>query len=361
MQDAMGATPMTQNNGLSVAIVGATGAVGAEMIKQVEARLPSNVRLSALASARSAGTTLPFRDGEVKVEALRGVESFHGVDVALFSAGGSTSKEFAPQATAAGALVVDNSSAFRMDEDVPLVVPEVNMAAASDALLTRGGRGIIANPNCSTIQMVVALQPLHAAAGLERVIVSTYQSASGAGRSGISELLEGTRAKVLEEQEPAPARFAHPLAFEALPHIDVFFDNGYTREELKMTYETRKIMGLPSLPVSATCVRVPVVRAHSEAVTAEFARPINASEARELLAAAPGVIVQDDPGNALYPLARQASGKDDTFVGRLREDLDRPQTLHFWVVSDNLLKGAATNAVQIVEELMAAGQLAAAR
>lgn len=348
---------MSGQGGLRVAIVGATGAVGGEMIKQVEARLPADVRLTLLASPRSAGQTMTFRGQPLEVAPL-GPESFAKIDVALFSAGGSISKEFAPMAAEAGALVVDNSSAFRMDPDVPLVVPEVNPQAMIEALQARGGRGIIANPNCSTIQMVVALQPLHAAAGLRRVIVSTYQSVSGAGRSGMTELLAGTRAALEEAPEPTPVRFAHPIAFNALPHIDTFLDNGYTREEMKMVHETRKIMGLPQLPVSATCVRVPVLRSHSEAVTAEFDAPLSAAAARELLAAAPGVVVVDDPAANAYPLARDCAGQDPTYVGRLREDPSLPATLHMWIVSDNLLKGAATNAVQIVEALLHQGHLA---
>jgi aspartate-semialdehyde dehydrogenase len=280
--------------------------------------------------------------------------SFEGVDVALFSAGGSISKEYGPIAAEAGAIVVDNSSAFRQDDDVPLVVPEVNRHAIAEAFT---GRGIIANPNCSTIQMVVALKPLHDSADLRRVVVSTYQSVSGAGRSGINELLDGTRALVNGGEEPPAERFAHPIAFNAVPHIDVFLDNGFTREEMKMVWETRKIMELPDLQISATCVRVPVIRAHSEAVTAEFASEMTADKARGLLLKAPGVTVVDKPSQAAYPLARNADGLDETFVGRIRDDLDKADTIHMWVVSDNLRKGAATNAVQIVEALIEDGHL----
>ena len=348
---------MTQGAKLNIAIVGATGAVGREMIKLVEGRLMDKVAsLRPLASERSLGLVVPFAGHALEVQAL-GPDSFAGIDVALFSAGGSTSVAFAPVATAAGALVVDNSSAFRMDPDVPLVVPEVNAHAVALALPARGGRGIIANPNCSTIQMVVALQPLHARAGLRRVIVSTYQSVSGAGRSGINELMNATRALMTGQPEPGPERFAHPIAFNAIPHVDVFLDNGYSREEMKMALETRKIMGLPDLQVSATCVRIPVIRSHSEAVTAEFAEPISVQQAREILAAAPGVKLVDDLANNAYPLPRDADGVDDTFVGRIRQDLDRLDTLHMWVVSDNLRKGAATNAVQIVEALIEGGHL----
>jgi aspartate-semialdehyde dehydrogenase len=244
-----------------------------------------------------------------------------------------------------------------MDDDVPLVVPEVNPSAIRDALPSRGGRRIIANPNCSTIQLVVALEPLHREATLERVIVSTYQSVSGAGRSAMQELVAHTRARVAGTDEPDPVRFPHPIAFNAIPHIDVFLDNAYTREEMKMVHETRKIMALPSLRLSATCVRIPVMRAHSEAVTADFASPLSAERARELLDGAPGVVVVDDPKNAQYPLARAADGLDEIFVGRIREDIDLPATLHFWVVSDNLRKGAATNAVQIVGRMLDDGIL----
>lgn len=339
----------TTRDGRRVAVVGATGAVGREMILLLEQRGFPVRDLLPLASPRSAGQKIPFQGAEVEVRALT-PDAFQGVDVALFSAGGSVSLEFAPHAAAAGAVVVDNSSAFRMEQDVPLVVPEVNPDAIQEAIRP-GGRRIIANPNCSTIQMVVALQPLHAAATLRRVIVSTYQSVSGAGQRGIDELEAALRAWAAGEEEPAPSKFAHPIAFNALPHIDTFQPNGYTREELKMTFETRKIMGLPRLPVSATCVRVPVLRSHSEAVTAEFERPLSAQDARDLLAGAPGVCVEDEPEARRYPLPRAATSRPETFVGRLREDLDLPNTLHFWVVSDNLWKGAALNAVQIAEQL----------
>jgi aspartate-semialdehyde dehydrogenase len=340
-------------NLLRVAVAGATGAVGREMLRILEDK-PWVGEVRCLASARSAGSNLPFRGAPLVVDELT-ADSFEGIDVALFSAGGSTSKTFAPVAAKAGALVVDNSSAFRMDSEVPLVVPEVNPDAAASALQQNGGRGIIANPNCSTIQMVVALAPLHAEAGLNRVIVSTYQSVSGAGQSAMQELLAHTRCRISGESEPAPDRFPHPIAFNAIPHIDVFLDNAYTREEMKMVLETRKIMDLPALQVSATCVRIPVMRAHSEAVTAEFDRPLAAERARELLRAAAGVVVVDAPAENAYPLPRAAESLDDTFVGRIREDVDRPATLHFWVVSDNLRKGAATNAVQIVDNLLDAG------
>ena len=330
---------------LTVAVVGATGAVGREMMALLAKSELSIGRLRPMASARSAGTKLPWGDQELEVEDLAGA-SFEGVDLALFSAGGDTSLRWAPVAARAGATVIDNSSAWRMDPEVPLVVPEVNAQAAHDT-----PKGIIANPNCSTIQMVVALEPLRALGGLERVVVSTYQSVSGAGQQGIEELEAGTRG-CLSGREPEPKTFAHPIAFEALPQIDVFFDSGYTKEELKMAQETRKIMALPGLHVSATCVRVPVMRAHSEAVTVDFDRPISLEQARRLLAQAPGVKLWDEPANNRYPLARRAAHTPHVWVGRLRQDLDRPGTLHMWVVADNLLKGAALNAVQIAQELV---------
>lgn len=333
-------------SGFEVAVVGATGAVGREMIRTLDARAFPVSRLRLMASARSAGQKVEFQGQEIEVEDLE-TASFEGVAFALCSAGGSVSKAHAPRAAAAGAVVIDNTSAFRMDPEVPLVVPEVNPEAIASH------QGIIANPNCSTIQMVVALKPLHDAAGLERVVVSTYQSASGAGQKGISELMSdighfmGARSGEATRQ-----KFAHPLAFEALPHIDVFQDNGFTREEMKMVLETRKIMGLPELDVAATCVRVPVIRSHSESITVDFRDPIDAERARALLADAPGVKLYDDPSTNTYPLARLAEGTDPTWVGRLRSDLTRPRTLHFWVVADNLLKGAALNAVQIAEVMI---------
>ena len=331
-------------SGYNVAVVGATGAVGREMLETLTGRDFPVKTLRAMASARSAGGTIEFQGQMVVIEDLEQA-NFEGVDIALFSAGGGVAKQHAPRAAAAGAVVVDNSSAFRYDDEYPLVVPEVN----PDAALSHNG--IIANPNCSTIQLVVALQPLHRAAGIRRVVVSTYQSSSGAGQKGMWELWNGTKARVNDEQEPSPSTFPHPLAFDVIPHIDTFGDNGYTREEMKMTWETRKIMGLPDLEVSATCVRVPVLRGHSEAVTLDLERPLSAADARQILSQAPGVKVWDDPSQNRYPLARLADGNDDTWVGRIRNDNQRPNTLHLWVVSDNLRKGAALNAVQIAELL----------
>jgi len=325
----------------NVAIVGATGAVGEAMRLILEERGFPVARLRLMASPRSRGRRLAFRGEEVEVEVLE-ESTFEGVDLALFSAGASVSLRFAPEAVRAGALVVDNSSAFRLEPDVPLVVPEVNPGEVA------GNRGIIANPNCSTIQMVVALKPLHDRWGLRRVIVSTYQSVSGTGRRALVEL-ENQLRSWLEGTEGPVEVYPHPIAFNCLPHIDVFQEEGYTREEWKMVRETRKIMGLPDLPVTATTVRVPVRVGHSESVYAEFENPVNAEEARQILREAPGVVVEDDPQRNLYPLALNAEGKDPCFVGRIRADLFHPNALNFWVVADNLRKGAALNAVQIAE------------
>jgi aspartate-semialdehyde dehydrogenase len=315
------------------------------MLATLESREFPVETLRVMASSRSAGTRLSFAGEEIVVEDLQEA-SFEGVDIALFSAGSGVAKEHAPRVVEAGATVIDNSSAFRYDDRYPLVVPEVNPGALADH------PGIIANPNCSTIQMVVALKPLHDAAGLERIIVSTYQSASGAGQKGVWELWNAVKARADGEQEPRPSTFPHPLAFDVIPHIDTFQENQYTREEMKMSWETRKIMGLDDVQVSATCVRVPVLRAHSEAVTIDLRQPLSASEARQLLREAPGVKLYDEPEAAKYPLARLAEGTEDTWVGRVRNDHERPRTLHLWVVSDNLLKGAALNAVQIAELLV---------
>lgn len=331
--------------GFDVAVVGATGAVGREMLETLEQRDFPIRRLRAMASSRSAGEELPFADTSVVVEDLEKAD-FDGVQFGLFSAGSGVSKKHAGRAVEQGVIVIDNTSAFRMDPDKPLVVPEVNPGEIVDA------PGIIANPNCSTIQMVVALEPLHEAAGLERVIVSTYQSASGAGQKGIDDLMEGLQARLAGEDDPTPKTFAHPLAFDVLPHIDVFYESGFTKEELKMVNETRKIMELPELRLSATCVRVPVLRSHSESITVDLAEPLSADEARKLWSTSPGVRVYDEPESNTYPLARLAERTDDTWIGRVRNDLDFQNTLHFWVVSDNLRKGAALNAVQIAEAIV---------
>lgn len=328
----------------SIAVVGATGAVGREMLHTLERRNFPVGNLRVMASSRSAGSEIDFRGEKFRVEDLEKAD-FSGVDFVLSSPGGSVSRAHSPRMAEAGAVVIDNTSAWRMDPNVPLVVPEVNPQAAFEH------SGIIANPNCSTIQMVVALKPIHDAAGIQRVVVATYQSASGAGQKGMWELWNGVKARVNELDEPAPSTFAHPLAFDVLPQIDVFDASGYTKEELKMLHETRKIMGLPELEVSATCVRVPVMRGHSEAVTVDLKSAISAQDAKALLANAPGVKLYDDPAERHYPLARLAEGTDETWVGRVRVDSCRPNTLHMWVVADNLLKGAALNAVQIAELL----------
>lgn len=331
-------------NGLTIAVAGATGAVGREMLRALEQVDIPIAEVRALASPRSKGKTVRFRNETITVSVLTN-DAFSGVDIALFSAGATRAKQFGPAAVERGAVVIDNSSAFRMDPDVPLVIPEVNPTDCAKH------RGIIANPNCSTIQLVLPLKVLSDEPGLERVVVSTYQSASGAGQSGIDELLDGSRA-MLDNKEPAAKTFPHPLPFEVLPHIGDFTASGYTSEELKMTFESRKILGLPHLDLSATCVRVPVLRGHSEAVTVDLPRRVDVAWIRDQFQKMPGLVVQDEPGRNIYPLARVAEGRNETFVGRIRHDIERPKTVHFWVVSDNLLKGAATNAVQIAEYMV---------
>ena len=326
-----------------VAIVGATGLVGQEFIRILEQRnFPmSSVRL--LASNRSAGRKLFVRHEEIEVEETV-PESFENIDIALFSAGGDTSRHFSPMAARAGAVVVDNSSAFRMDPGVPLVVPEVNPEDI------KWHRGIIANPNCSTIQMVVALYPLHKVNPIKRVIVDTYQAVSGTGSVAVEELTTQTK-QVLEGQEVVSSVYPHQIAFNVLPEIDVFLDNAYTKEEWKMVEETRKIMHANEIAISATCVRVPVFTGHSEAVNIEFSRPMSPDEARQILARAPGVKVLDDTTVSLYPHAWLAAGTDEVYVGRIRQDASHPSGLAMWVVSDNLRKGAALNTIQIAEEM----------
>ncbi|MCC6153810.1 MAG: aspartate-semialdehyde dehydrogenase [Candidatus Hydrogenedentes bacterium] len=333
-------------NPKTVAVAGATGLVGREMMRVLEERNFPVKSIKLLASARSRGTKLKFKGEDLPVEELT-ESSFKGVEIALFSAGGSTSKKFSPFAAKDGCVVVDNSSAWRMDESVPLVVPEVN---AGDI---KWHKGIIANPNCSTIQMVVVLKPLHDAAKLERVIVSTYQAVSGAGIKALDELMDQTKA-VIEGRKPEAILFPHQIAFNCIPQIpqsDAFADNGYTTEEMKMVNETKKIMGDQSIRVCATTVRVPVYTGHSESVNIETEKKLTPDEARAILSRAPGVIVKDDPSKQIYPLASEAAGHGETFVGRIREDLSHPHGLAMWIVSDNLLKGAALNAVQIAERL----------
>jgi aspartate-semialdehyde dehydrogenase len=329
-----------------VAVVGATGVVGREMLRTLEARRFPASRVLALASPRSAGVKLPFRGGEITVEVARD-EAFAGVDIALFSAGASASRELAPLAAARGAVIIDNSSAWRMDPDVPLVVPEVNMDAAA-----RRPKGIIANPNCSTIQMVVALKPLHDAARLKHVIVSTYQAASGKGHAAVEELEAQTRA-VAAGEAPVAKVFPAPLALNVLMDWKTGNLPDWSEEELKMVNETRKILGDPTIGVTPTTVRVPVVTGHSEAVHAQFHRPMSAAEAKDLLRKAPGVVLLEEayaPGR--HPQPRDAAGTDDVFVGRVRDDLAVPGAINMWVVADNLRKGAALNAVQIAEKLL---------
>jgi aspartate-semialdehyde dehydrogenase len=343
---------------LKVAIAGATGAVGREMMRVLEERELPISELVALASERSAGEELEWAGGSVRVAQLK-ADSFAGVDIALFSPGAKVSREFAPHAAKAGAVVIDNSSAFRMEADCPLVVPEVNPQDVELALQP-GGRRIIANPNCSTIQLMVAIKPLHDAAGLEQLIVSTYQSVSGAGQKGIEELEEQSRS-LFNLGEIKTEKFPHRIAFNLIPEIGPDAGNGYTEEEMKMVNESRKILGLPALRVSATCVRVPIFACHSEAVTARFKRVLTVQEARELLRRAPGVKLVDDLKEHVYPMPLFGAGDDATFVGRIRTDLADPMALSLFVVSDNLRKGAATNAVQIAELLAKdhAGELGA--
>ena len=331
-----------------VAIAGATGVVGREMMKVLEEREFPVRELVPLASERSEGQNLEFMGGEVTVQRLK-PDSFAGADIALFSPGATVSREFAPHAARAGAVVIDNSSAFRMDADCPLVVPEVNPRDV-DLALKPGGRRIIANPNCSTIQLVVVLKPLHEAAGLERVIVSTYQSVSGAGQKGIDELEKQARA-LFNMEATANEKFPHRIAFNLLPEIGKDSGNGYTDEEMKLVNESRKILGLPGLAVSATCVRVPVFYCHSEAAHVFFKRPLAPDQAREILRKAPGVKVVDELKEHVYPMPLLGAGNDDTLVGRIRSDLSAPNGLALFIVSDNLRKGAATNAVQIAELL----------
>jgi aspartate-semialdehyde dehydrogenase len=332
-----------------VAIAGATGAVGREMMKVLEEREFPVSELVPLASERSEGQELEFMGDPVVVKRLK-PDSFAGVDIALFSPGASVSREFAPHAARAGAVVIDNSSAFRMEPDCPLVVPEVNPRDVELALKP-GGRRIIANPNCSTIQLVVVMKPLHDAAGLEKVIVSTYQSVSGAGQKGIDELETQSRA-LFSMGEVKAEKFPHRIAFNLLPEIGKDSGNGYTEEEMKMVNESRKILGLPGLAISATCVRVPVFFCHSEAAHLFFKEPLTPDQARRILLEAPGVKVVDDLKEHIYPMPLLGAGDDHTLVGRIRADLTSPNGLALFVVSDNLRKGAATNAVQIAQLLV---------
>ena len=335
---------MQRKASYTVAVVGATGAVGTEMIAILEERKFPVGELRPLASSRSAGGTISFKGEDLVLQELT-EESFAGVDLALFSAGAEISRKFAPLAVQAGAVVIDNSAAWRMDPAVPLVVPEVNKADLS------WHKGLIANPNCSTIQMVVALEPLHTAARIKRVVVTTFQSVSGTGKEAMDELLDESR-DLLAFKEVTPSVYPHQIAFNCLPHIDDFLATGYTKEEMKMVYETRKIMGDNTIQVTATTVRVPVYVGHSESVNIETEAKLSANEARALLAEAPGVMVYDDPSHKIYPTPLDVVGKDEVYVGRIREDESIPNGLNLWIVADNLRKGAALNAIQIAEALI---------
>ncbi len=330
--------------GYNVAVVGVTGAVGEEMLKILSQRNFPVSNLKALASERSEGKTLKFGSEELKVERLT-PSSFKEIEIALFSAGTSISREFSPIAVQAGAVVVDNSAAFRMDPDAPLIVPEVNPHAA------KNHKGIIANPNCSTIQMVVAIYPIHKVSRITRIIVSTYQAVSGTGREAVEELRNQAHQWVRGD-EITQEVYPYQIAFNLLPHIGEFLPNGYTSEEMKMLNETRKIMEDDRIMVTATCVRVPIFSAHSEAVTIETERRVSVEEAREILSHSPGVIVQDDPENNIYPLPLKAEEKDGVFVGRIRKDESAERSLNLWIVSDNLRKGGALNTIQIAELLI---------
>jgi aspartate-semialdehyde dehydrogenase len=331
----------------NVAVAGATGAVGNEMVKVLEERNFPVKNLTLLASSRSVGKTMSFHGQDVDVQELK-EDSFKDIDIGLFSPGGAISTKFAPIAAASGCVVIDNTSAFRMDPDIPLVVPEVN----EHAIAQHTKRGIISNPNCSTIQMVVALKPLHDVAKIKRVVVSTYQAVSGTGQKAIKELEEQVLA--IYNMKPIEKKvYPHQIAFNILPHIDSFLESGYTKEEMKMVNETKKIMEDYSIAVTATTVRVPVFYGHSESVNIEFESEMTPDMARELLKKAPGVKVVDDPSKNLYPLALEAAGKDDTYVGRIRVDDTVKYGLNMWIVADNIRKGAALNAVQIAESLIA--------
>jgi aspartate-semialdehyde dehydrogenase len=331
----------------NVAVVGATGAVGEAMLSILEERKFPIGEIHALASSKSVGKRIPFKGGSLKVEDLATFD-FSRVQIALFSAGGSVSAEYAPKAAAAGCIVVDNTSHFRYDDDIPLVVPEVN----PDKIADYKNRGIIANPNCSTIQMLVALKPIYDAVGISRINVCTYQAVSGTGKKGIEEVVKQT-AKLLNGLPIETNVYPKQIAFNVLPQIDVFMDNGYTKEEMKMVWETQKILGDQSVKVNATAVRVPVFYGHSEAVHIETKVKIAADKVRALLAKAPGVTVLDERKNGGYPTAvTESSGHDDVFVGRIREDISHPKGIDMWVVGDNVRKGAALNSVQIAEILV---------
>ena len=335
---------------MRVAVVGATGAVGSTMLGVMRERAFPADEVVAFASSRSVGRRIDFGSSELVVRELTD-ENIQGFDIALFSAGGTTSGEWAPRFAAAGAVVVDNSSRWRMNDDVPLVVSEVNPEALASH------RGIVANPNCSTMQMVVALKPLQDAVGIERLVITTMQSVSGTGQRAVEELHDQTAAVLDAREVASPGVYAHQIAFNVLPHAGNFVEGsgGYTDEELKLVNETRKILSDPSIAVSATCTRVPVYTGHSESVNVQTRDPLSASDARDLLAAAPGLAVLDDPAAAIYPLAIDAAGRDEVLVGRIRQDPSHERCLNLWIVGDNLRKGAATNAVQLAELILERG------
>jgi aspartate-semialdehyde dehydrogenase len=339
---------MSNQKLFNVAVVGATGAVGEQIIRLLEEREFPIQKLKLLSSPRSAGTKLNFKGFEIEVEVAT-PDSFKGIDIALFSAGGGVSLELIPQAIKHGTVCIDNTSAYRMDPETPLVVPEVNIDKINEH------KGVIANPNCSTIQMVATLKPLYDRYGISRIIVSTYQAVSGAGSLAIDEMLRQSK-EILQGNAAEPQILPvsslpvkHQIAFNAIPQIDKFTDNGFTYEEMKMINETKKIMGDDTLEVTATCVRIPVVYGHSESVYVELKADFDVEEVKQLLADAPGLVLVDNPQEQQYPLATDAAGKLETFVGRIRRDLSNPRALNMWIVSDNLLKGAAWNAVQIAE------------
>jgi len=339
---------MSQQKLFNVAVVGATGAVGEQIIRLLESRNFPIAQLKLLSSARSAGSVLKFKGQDIVLEEAK-PESFDGVEIALFSAGGDVSKALIPAAIERGTICIDNTSAYRMDPETPLVVPEVNVDKINEH------KGVIANPNCSTVQMVQTLKPLYDRFGISRIIVSTYQAVSGAGAKAIDEMLRQSQ-DILSNGETTPAILPvsslpvkHQIAFNAIPQIDKFMDNGFTFEEIKMINETKKIFDDESIEVTATCVRIPVVFGHSESVYVELKDDFEMSEVFSLLADAPGIVLQDNPAEQVYPLASNAAGKLETFVGRVRRDLSNPRALNMWIVSDNLLKGAAWNAVQIAE------------
>jgi len=331
----------------NLAVVGATGAVGKEMFRILDQRNFPIKNLRAFASEKSKGKKLDFKGEKIKVENLAS-SSFKNIDIALFSAGASISRQFSPLFAREKAVVIDNSSAFRMDEDVPLVVPEVNPHAVEKH------KGIIANPNCSTIQLVVAVNPLHKKARIKRMVISTFQSVSGTGKEAIGELKKQTE-NYLKGKTLTREVYPHQIAFNLIPHIGSFLPSGYTEEEMKLVNETRKIMGDPSIAVTATCVRVPVFVSHSETVTLETEKVLSVEEVREILSNSPGVIVEDEPENNIYPLPINAQGKDEVFVGRIRKDESAPNSINMWIVADNLRKGAALNTIQIAELLVEKG------